>query len=268
MTTFSQNKFLFVLYLRLLILFSFSSQYDNCQEYTHCFDCGIFHISCTYTDNGCVSLNLDEYTINAWKHFDYAESQCSSFFNAEDQERYCGEIYQVNSTNFEFRMPSYDNGIYGKEGLLCKYIIKKEKLKKNKLFVSFYECVAYVIRTNDGNAGFSYIAHDSIIYDIGKLELIIYLKEPLTYQPLDIIIYLENKESSIDNEIGETVGIMVGCIVVPLLFAGLILLYCLCWKRDESSETFTYVKKKYKFKPINHITPEQRVVHNEESTFN
>ena len=151
-----------------------------CQQYTHCFDCGIFHY-CTYTDNGCISFNLDKYYIDVTNYIDFAEDQCSSFFNSDDQVRYCGEIYQVNSTNFEFRMPSYDNGIYGKEGLLCKYTIKPGKYSNNKVFLSIYEGVGgYVYRTDSGAAGFSYKAKTLDFEDIEKLELLIYLREPLT----------------------------------------------------------------------------------------
>ena len=83
---------------------------------------------------------------------------------------------------------------------------------------------------------------------------------------MDIILYEEN--SIVNHPAFLPCMIVLGFIV----FGGvevILLLYCLgCWRPDKTSETLVYIQKKYKFKPINPITPEQRVVHNENSALN
>ena len=74
----------------------------------------------------------------------------------------------------------------------------------------------------------------------------------------------EETENGFDLEMGMTV-LAVGVFFVALTF---LFLYLFCWKRYEHAETLTFIKKKYKFNPINPITPDQGVVHNEESTSN
>ena len=269
MSTFNQSKVFFVLYLRLFILFSLFSQFNFCEQDDYdCFNCGLSQ-ECYYESSSysCLSYGTYPSYVSSEDFYDSVYRSCSSFFNSYDQEKYCGEIYQTDSTNYKFRMPSYE-GLYGTAGLFCQYKIYPE-FENTKISLSFYNGLAHVFKTDVDRHGFQRTtsSYEDVNYDVNKasrLHLIIYFEKALSYKPFDLVItdYTESEDYYQEPKRGLIAGITTICIVFAALVV-ILIVYCCCCKKEKTSQTFTIIQRNYKFKPINPETPGKRVILNE-----